>query len=366
MLEGICPNYGYFPNGSKTFIVVKPELVETANEIFQGTGISISTEGRRYLGGAIGITSFRNQLIDQKVREWVEEIKTLSEIAKTEPHAAFAAFTYSLSSNYFLWVTDLKSLSATGQLQPLENAIRSLFIPTLTGHSAPSDLVRDLLALPANLGGIGLINPLDISANQHSTSKKISAPLLERVIDQDHRSIGCSEPQQQIKAAVRIEKCSKLKQSAKNIQEQLPAPFQRSMELSQEKGASMWLMALPIDNHGFALHKTAFRDALSFPYGWAIKNSPSHCSCGHAFSIAHALSCPTGGYPTIRHNEVRDITASLLTEVCHDISIEPHLQPITGELMSHRIANTEDQSRHCGKCILGGMFERAFFDVRVF
>ena len=116
MLEGIGPNYGYFPNGSKTFIVVKPELVETANEIFQGTGISISTEGRRYLGGAIGITSFSNQRIDQKVREWVEEIKTLSEIAKTEPLAAFAAFTHRLSSrwNYFLRVTDLKSLSATG------------------------------------------------------------------------------------------------------------------------------------------------------------------------------------------------------------------------------------------------------------
>ena len=67
VLEGIGPNYGYFPNGSKTFIVVKPELVETANEIFQGTGISISTEVRRYLGGAIGTTSFCNQLIDQKV-----------------------------------------------------------------------------------------------------------------------------------------------------------------------------------------------------------------------------------------------------------------------------------------------------------
>ena len=80
------------------------------------------------------------------------------------------------------------------------------------------------------------MNPLDISANQHSTSKKISAPLLERVIDQDHRSIGCAESQQQIKAAVRIEKRSRLKQSAKNIQEQLPAPLQRSMELALEKG----------------------------------------------------------------------------------------------------------------------------------
>ena len=185
------------------------------------------------------------------------------------------------------------------------------------------------------------------------------------MIEQDHRSVGCSESQQQIKGAVYTEKRSRLKQSAKNIQEQLPAPLQRSMELSQEKGASTWLTALPIDNHGFALHKTAFPDALSLRYGWAIKNSPSHCSCDHAFSIAHALSCR---YPSIRHNEVRDITASLLTEVCHDVSIVPHLQPITGESMAHQTANTDDQSRLdiAASGFWGGRFERAFFDVRVF
>ena len=370
LLEEIGPHYGYFPNGSKTYIVAKPEVAETAKEVFQGTGISISTEGRSYLGGAIGTTSFQNQLIDRKVREWAEEIRTLSEIARTEPHAAFAAFTHGLSSrwNYFLRVMDLKTLSALELLLPLENAIRSLFIPSLTGHSPPGDLVRELLALPANLGGIGLINPLEIAIDQHSTSRKISAPLVELVVVQDHRIAECPETQRQIKAAVRTEKRSKLKHAAECLREQLPAPLQRSMELSQEKGASTWLTALPIDNHGFALHKAAFRDALSLRYGWAIKNSPSHCSCGHAFNIAHALSCPTGGYPSIRHNEVRDITASLLTEVCHSVSIEPHLQPITGESMSHRTANTDDQSRLdiAASGFWGGRFERAFFDVRVF
>ena len=34
------------------------------------------------------------------------------------------------------------------------------------------------------------------------------------------------------------------------------------MELSQEKGASTWLTTLPIDEHGFALHKAAFRTAF--------------------------------------------------------------------------------------------------------
>ena len=73
-----------------------------------------------------------------------------------------------------------------------------------------------------------------------------------------------------------------------------------------------------------------------------------------------------GGF--IRHNEVRNITATLLSEVCHNVSIEPHLQPLTGEILSHYTANTEDNARldvtACG--FWRGRFEKAFFDVRVF
>ena len=151
-------------------------------------------------------------------------------------------------------------------------------------------------------------------------------------------------------------------------QRQLPASLQRCMDLSQEKGASTWLTALPIDKHGFSLHKSAFRDALSLRYNWALENSPSHCSYGHPFSVEHTLSCPTGGFPLIRHNEVRDITTSLLSEVCHGVSTEPHLQPLSGESMSHHSAITDN-----GACLdiavhgfWGGRFDKAFLDVRVF
>ena len=127
----------------------------------------------------------------------------------------------------------------------------------------------------------------------------------------------------------RESKRTKQKEDAENLQRQLPVPLQRSMELSQEKGASTWLTALPIDDHGFALHKSAFRDGLSLRYGWSLKNSLSHCSCGQPFSVEHALTCKTGGFPAVRHNEVRDITASLLTEDCHAVVTEPHLQPLS-------------------------------------
>jgi len=98
LLEEIGPLYGYFPNGSKTHLLVKPDAVERARLLFKGTGINISTEGKRYLGGGIGGTPFLKQFVGRKVQEWANELKTLSTFAKTQPHAAYAAFTHGLSS----------------------------------------------------------------------------------------------------------------------------------------------------------------------------------------------------------------------------------------------------------------------------
>ena len=44
-------------------------------------------------------------------------------------------------------------------------------------------------------------------------------------------------------------------------------------------------------------------------------------------------------------NEIRDIIASLLFEVCHAVSIGPHLQPLPGEALSHRSTITQDNVR---------------------
>ena len=79
------------------------------------------------------------------------------------------------------------------------------------------------------------------------------------------------------------------------------------------------------------------------------------------------LSCSCGGFPSIRHSDIRDLTAKLLTEVCHNVATEPPLQPITGERLSHRTSNSEDRA-HLDVCAqgFGDRHQRAFFDVRVF
>ena len=50
------------------------------------------------------------------------------------------------------------------------------------------------------------------------------------------------------------------------------------------------------------------------------------------------------------------------------MSVEPHIQPITGERFHLRSASTEDQARMdvVASGIWGGRFERTFLDVRVF
>ena len=49
-----------------------------------------------------------------------------------------------------------------------------------------------------------------------------------------------------------------------------------------------------------------------------------------------------GDFPTIHHNEIRDITASLLTEVCNNVAIKPPFQLLSGGSMTARFANTDD------------------------
>ncbi|XP_064392578.1 uncharacterized protein LOC135340186 [Halichondria panicea] len=86
------------------------------------------------------------------------------------------------------------------------------------------------------------------------------------------------------------------------------------------------------------------------------------------YRVEHVLSCPKGGFPSLRHNEIRDITANLLSEVCNNVCIEPHLQPISGEHLPGTTANITEGARLdiAANGLWGGRFERTYFDVRVF
>ena len=47
----------------------------------------------------------------------------------------------------------------------------------------------------------------------------------------------------------------------------------------------------------------------------------------------------------MRHNELRDSLANLLSDDCHDVEIEPHLQSLQGETFAIKSATINDDAR---------------------
>ena len=76
------------------------------------------------------------------------------------------------------------------------------------------------------------------------------------------------------------------------------------------------------------------------------------------------MSYKRGGF--IIHNDLRDLTANLLSNVCNDVEMEPKLLPVTSENFSNRTANTRTEARLDINQEGSGLGQQAFFDIRVF
>ena len=223
--------------------------------------------------------------------------------------------------------------------------------------------------MPTRLGRLGLYNPAKQCDLQFSASLSISKPLIESILLQDSEySSECLDAQMSAKSIIKQQRREQTTQAAEDVKQHLTPAYHRVLDLAGERGASNWLTSLPITEFGFSLHKGAFVDALCLRYCWPPPGTPTHCACGTNFSVEHVFSCPRGGFPSIRHNEIRDITANLLTEVCHDVLVEPNLQPLTGEALAHRTSNVSEGARLDVSVngFWGGRHEKTFLDVRVF
>ena len=74
-----------------------------------------------------------------------------------------------------------------------------------------------------------------------------------------------------------------------------------------------------------------------------------------------------GGYVHLRHNQIRDIEAKLLSEVCHDVVIEPPLLPLTGKQFPLRSTNEAAEARlDVSARGVWRPMDKVFFDIRIF
>ena len=173
-----------------------------------------------------------------------------------------------------------------------------------------------------------MVYPFQHASWQFTGSVEITAPLVGLIVQQSPQYSAVAQARQKgAKAAVRSRNISNTTKDADALKPRLSKVKQMAMEQASEKGASSWLTTIPMLRYSYNLNKQAFRDALCLRFVWTSTRLLQHCSCGHPFSVDHALSCPKGAMPSVWHNSIRDITAELLTEVCPNVALSPHFNP---------------------------------------
>ncbi len=167
-------------------------------------------------------------------------LRICNHFAESQPHALHSAFTHGLTSK---WTHLFRTTPDISQfIQPLEDAIREKLIPELTGRPPPNDNVRNLLALPARLGGIALINPTADSDSANSASYKICEPLKDAILSgASDYSYEVMTGQMTARSEVRQQQRCKATQCAQDVEQLLPDSMRKAVELASEKGASSWL-----------------------------------------------------------------------------------------------------------------------------
>ena len=266
VLTEVGPAFGYFPNPAKTWLVTKQDHFNLATETFRGSGVNVTSEGRPYLGAAIGTSEYVEKYVSSKVSEWSSCVNTLSDIAKSQPQAAYSALTHGLLNK---WTYLSRVLPNINHL--LDDVLRTNLVPAVTGRPAHNDVECDLFALPVRQGGLGIRVPSKAAERELMSSQKVTSTLKDHILAQDNEygySIICD--QMQAKSEIGQENRQRDQDETERIYTQLPDRLQRAVTLAREKGASTWLTTLPLTEHGFTLHKSAFHDALALRYGYIM------------------------------------------------------------------------------------------------
>ena len=343
----------------------KKEQLHLDEDLFNNTGINITTHGRKHLGASVGSDEFRKDYISTKVQKWVEEIKILSKIAMIDPHSAYIAYTRCYKHKYNFIMRTIKDTKKF--LQPLDEVLDSTFIPAILNGRIVSRILRNIIALPVNLGGLGIPIPTEMSSEQYCDSIEITSELTRHITEQKDNYNTNSDAQKLIMSNVKSRKNDRRKETLDNLLSEMSEKQVRILDCIREKGASNWITALPLKEKGFHLSKSDFWDAMCLRYNLEFKRAPANCGCGKSFSMDHALSCMKGGYISMRHDNVRDLTANLLKEVANDVRTEPRLIELTGEKFAHKTANTEDEARlDISARNFWSPGTKAFCDIRIF
>jgi len=361
----VGPKYGYYPNPSKSILVVKdPQMMDEAKALFGDFNMQI-TSGTRHLGAVLGNTEVKEQYVTKKVDEWCKDIKMLADIADSEPQAAYSAYISSIQHRWKFAQRTVPHNILSEAMEPLEHEIRHNLLPKMLGRNI-SDIEREVLALPIKLGGLGIGKPNEECHLEYTASKLITEELKQAIVNQDRTYTASITLTNTRKELIKKKKNSIQQANYEDIVDRCSTSSKRAMAAAREKGASSWLSALPLQKFGYVLNKEEFRDSVCLRYSWWIPNTPIICGCGKDSDLDHLLSCKLGGYVIMRHNHIRDTEAKFLKEVCFDVKIEPTLQKVNdGDCLNPKTITSDQARLDVSARGLWTPLDKTFLDIRV-
>ena len=280
-LQEVGELYGYYTNCGKTILLVDDSLLDLAHEVFRGTGVQIATncKGVRYLGSAVGDRDFSRSFLDQKVEEWLEELKVLAKFAQMEPHAAFTALTHGLRGRYTYLRRTMSDTEAS--VKRIDDFFERELLPALSYKKYFTSNDMCLLHLPARLGGLGLPPRAEAATFELRASMKMTGAQVDEILlkNTPHPVESVEKVHVAVDHARNLAKQERRKSAKDKLEElkQKPGVDKRQLKLLSTKGASAWLTTLPLKRHGCWLSKRDFQDALALRYNWSLDDaSPVH------------------------------------------------------------------------------------------
>ena len=228
------------------------EYLQVVTSRSQHSNIKITTEGARHLGAVLGDISFKEEYLRNEVHSWKNQLEIHSKIAEIQPQAAYSAYMFGFKHKFTFFLRTVPDMA--DYLLPIEETLRSRFIPAITGGHICSDEERALPALPVKFGGSGLQNLCEVANTELLNSKEITRELCENIIKQNKDfQIDCDKTKT-IKNELKRRIISNYKNKLEELRNSKNEKMKRCNDISNETGSSNWLSVIPMREFNYVLN----------------------------------------------------------------------------------------------------------------
>ena len=176
ILKEIGPDHGYFPEPSKSILVVRQHNLEAAKVAYPDFGFKVTIVGSRYLGGFVGKDNALRDWLREKTKIWEEVVVDLASAAPNFPQeATYSGLQKSLQQEWQFVQQGTKDVGS--EFEAVELALSKTFLPALFGnnHGIPC---QNISCLPVKWDGLAILNPTSAAEANYEASILIYSHIL--------------------------------------------------------------------------------------------------------------------------------------------------------------------------------------------